>query len=57
MGLDSQVYIREIESLSQESFEFEGGSRVVALAVLLTIVVTTVLCGYGLSLLVGTVIR
>ncbi len=57
MGLDTQVYIREIENLPHESFEFDGSSRIVALAVLLTIIVTTLLCGYGLSMLVGTVIR
>lgn len=52
MGLDTQVYIREIENLPHESAEFETGS--VAPVLLLTV---AVICGYALSLLMGPVIR
>ncbi|MFA6920634.1 MAG: hypothetical protein WC216_02225 [Gallionella sp.] len=57
MGLDSQLYIREIENLQPDALHFEGDSRFIAPAVLLVIVLTTLLCGYGLSLLVGSLIR
>lgn len=57
MGLDGQVYIREIENLQPESMSLDGGSGFIALAVLLSIILTTLICGYGLSLLVGSLIR
>ena len=57
MALDGQVYIREIENLQPESMSPEGGSRFIALAVLLSIILTTLICGYGLSWLVGSLIR
>ena len=56
MGLDSQIYIREIE-IQQEPAEFQGNSRFIALAVLLSIILATFLGGYCLSLLVSVLIR
>lgn len=52
MGLDTQVYIREIETLSHESAELKAGS--VAPVVFL---IVAVMCGYALSWLMGPVIR
>lgn len=45
MGLDSQVYIREIEISQHEPVESAGGERFIALTALFSIILTTMLFG------------
>jgi hypothetical protein len=57
MGFDNQVNVSEIEEMQSELRDFDGDSKMMVFLVLLSIVFTTFLCGYGLSLLIGALIR
>lgn len=57
MGLESHVYVGEIEDDPSGSQEFDVHSWLIGSLVLLFIVVSTFLGGYGISLLIGALIH
>ena len=57
MGLESHVYVGEIEDDPSGSREFHAYSWLIGSLVLLFIVASTFLGGYVISLLIGVLIR
>lgn len=57
MGFDSRIYLREMEDAQSESLTFDGNSALIGFFVLLFIMLSTFLCGYGVSLLISALIH